>query len=112
MKKLLFILVLMASLFIIRNLLISIYSLWQKQDLIVRSQDQLKREKDKNAALKEKIKEAQSLDFIEQEARNKLLMVKEGEQEILISKKLLASPDAPVQPHVKSNFQEWIDLFR
>lgn len=111
MKKVLFVIVLIASFLVIRNLGVSIYNLWQKQHLITRIQTELEQEKKRNKELKEKITQAQSVEFIEEEARNKLFMVKEGEQEILISRKLLEPQGGGNnEPSIRSNWQQWIEV--
>lgn len=112
MKKAIFIIVLIASLLVIRNLVVSIYTLWQKQHLIGKVQEELKREKEKNSELKAKIKEAESPTFLEEQARNKLFLVKEGEQDILISKKLLEPQEVLAsQTQVLPYWKQWINLF-
>lgn len=111
MKRVLFIVVLIASLLVIRSLVVSIYTLWQKQDLMVQTQDRLKKEKERNRELQERIIQAQSPLFIEEQARNKLFMGREGEQEIIVSQRLLGPNSTQSASASVSNLQQWINLF-
>lgn len=111
MKRVLFIVVLIASLLVIRSLVVSIYTLWQKQDLMVQTQDRLKKEKERNRELQERIVQAQSPLFIEEQARNKLFMGREGEREIILSQNLLMVKNTQSAGASVSNLKQWINLF-
>lgn len=109
MKKIGFFVILVASLLIIKNLLVSIYSLWQKQDLLVHAQKELEKEKEQHQKLKSKLSFAESPEFIEEQARNNLFLVRPEEQGILL-------PPVPLkeekkQAAEKANWQKWMDLF-
>jgi cell division protein FtsB len=110
MKKIGFILIVIVLLLIINNLIHSIYDLWQKQGLLTQAQNQLSAEQLRNTKLKTEILHAQSPQFIDEEARNKLFLVKPGEQEVLISQDLLSkSPQKQAQN--LPNWQKWLKLF-
>ncbi len=110
MKKVLFFVILIVSLLIIKNLVFSIYNLWQKQYLIVSAQRELEWEKEQNKTLKGKLTYAASPEFVEEEARNKLFLVKEGEKEILLPP--ISSQNQDKKPvSEKANWQKWLDLF-
>lgn len=109
-KKSIFVIAVVVCLVIIYNLATSTYDLWSKKDVVVTAQDQLKAEKAENKKLKDQLTFVQSPDFIEQEARNKLLMVKEGESEVIVPKELLQKKEKKVEKKVP-NYQQWIDLF-
>ncbi|OGH14558.1 MAG: hypothetical protein A3H50_01370 [Candidatus Levybacteria bacterium RIFCSPLOWO2_02_FULL_37_10] len=111
MKKILFITAVVASIFIINSLVRSIYDLWGKQDLITKAQKELDSEKRENKELKSKLSQAQSSKFVEEEARNKLLLVKPGEEQVIISQDLLSSSSAKKKPDSRPNFRKWWDLF-
>src|SRR3990167_7781641 len=99
MKKILFIVAIVASIFIINSLVRSIYDLWKKQDLITQAQKELEREKHQNNQ------------FVEEEARNKLLLVKPGEESVIIPQDLLSSQSSQrknIDTH--PNFRKWWDL--
>lgn len=113
MKKTIFFIIVVASVFIIKNLIGSIYTLWNKQELLSQTERTLEKEQQKNKRLKDQLSYVKSSEFLEEEARNKLFLVKPGEREVVISSKLLhASSSAqiiPVEP--KANWKKWIDLF-
>src|SRR3989338_9927055 len=111
MKKILFVIAITASIFIINSLVRSIYDLWGKQDLITKAQDELVREKKENQDLKSKLSQAQSSKFVEEEALNKLLLIKPGEQQVIIPQDLLSSSDSAKKKGTRPNFRKWWDLF-
>lgn len=111
MKKILFFAVLIGSLLVINNLVRSISDLWRKQDLIEQVKIDVEKEKKDNQKLKERLSEAQSEQFIEEQARNKLFLVKPDEKFALIPQNLLKTPSPSVPPPVLPNWQQWLKLF-
>ncbi|MCL5432722.1 MAG: septum formation initiator family protein [Patescibacteria group bacterium] len=113
MKRILFFAVLIGSIFIINGLVRSIYGLWQKQGYLATAQKQLEKEKSENSRLKKQLAEVQSPKFLEEQARNKLLLIKEGEQEVIIPKEFLGASDSAKgkERDSRSNWQKWWDLF-
>ena len=112
MKKILFIVAIVASVFIINSLVRSIYDLWGKQDLITKAQKELDSEKRENKELKSKLSQAQSSKFVEEEARNKLLLIKPGEQLVIIPQDLLSSQSSQRKNiDMRPNWRKWWDLF-
>ena len=113
MKKIVYVGVIIISIFIINNFVRSIVNLWSKQDILVKAQKELIDKKRKNEDLKKKLSIVQSQDFLEQEARNKLLMVKPGEKQVLISQELLNSTGSAKEKleENKPNWQKWWELF-
>ncbi|MCL5439201.1 MAG: septum formation initiator family protein [Patescibacteria group bacterium] len=113
MKKILFFTVLIASIFIINGLVRSICGLWQKQGLVATAQKELDRQKQENKNLKKKLTEVQNPKFLEEQARNKLLLVKENEQEVIIPKEFLGASDSArgKKSDSRPNWQKWWDLF-
>jgi len=110
MKKVLFLLIIAASLFIIKDLISSIYTLWSKKDLLVVAQRELNKEKSEHVQLKARIVEVKKSDFIEAEARNKLFLIKPGEQVVIVPQ-ALNTPKKTVVVVEKPNWQAWLDLF-
>lgn len=112
MKKILFTIIIVASVIIINNLAHSIYDLWQKKDLIARVQQELIRQKQENHRLKSELSYVESREFIEKEARNKLLLVKQGEQQVLIPQDLIQN-SKPSEEGDKddANWKKWWELF-
>lgn len=88
----------------------SIYDLWHKQDLIVGAKKDLDREKEKNQRLKAELSFVKSKEFIEQEARNKLFMVKPGEAGVIVPQELVEEKKIKKEPELP-NWQKWINLF-
>ena len=106
--------VIIFSLFIINELLHSIYSLWQKNDLIVQTKQELNIEKKRNSELLSRLKVVDQPQFIEEEARNKLFMAKPGEGIMVVapSEYTPASSSADVvKLDKRSNWQKWVDAF-
>ncbi len=110
MKRFLFMAILIVSLVIIRNLVTSIYNLWQKQYLIVSAQKELEVEKKKSLELKKKLVYAESTAFIEEQARNKLFLSKPGEKEIILSN-ISKSDNSSKNKENDPNWKKWWELF-
>lgn len=113
-KKIVFFVILIASLFIINTLVQSIYTLWQKKQLVVDAQIEAESEEQKNRDLRSKLNQIQRPQFIEEEARNKLFLVKPGEQVVVLSEKELAQATMSAKPKARDtrpNWKKWWDLF-
>lgn len=112
MKRILFVIFIAACLVIINNLFRSIYNLWHKKDLIVKAQLELIRQKQENVRLKSELLYVESRDFIEKEARNKLLLVKQGEQQVLVSQDLVKEDRTREKENKDDpNWRKWWELF-
>ncbi len=109
-KKILFFVVIIVCLIIVNNLAHSIYNLWHKQDLVVKANRDLENEKQENKRLKQQLIKVKSKDFIETEARNKLLMVKPGESGVILPSNIGSSKSALPSPELP-NWQKWLNLF-
>lgn len=101
-----------ASILIINNLIHSIYDLWHKKDLVVRNQQELIGQKQENIRLKSEFSYTRSREFIEKEARDKLFLVKPGEQQVLIPQGLIRGAKA-FEPgnNDEPNWKKWWGLF-
>lgn len=112
MKKITFIIIIVLATLSIIHSLQSIYSLWSKQEVVKQAANELAKQEEKNTQLKQQLKAASAQDFVEEQARDKLFMVKPGENTIVIPAALLATDSAkkPIEVH-KSNWQQWWDLF-
>ncbi len=113
MKKFLFITVILIALFIIQNFVRSIIGVWQKQSLIDQAKVELSKEQKEHERLRKQYAQVQNPSFIEEEARNKLLMVKENEQQVVIPKSLLKDTTAKHTAVItaKPVWQQWLSLF-
>jgi cell division protein FtsB len=108
-KKVLFFLTIAASLFIIKDLVYSIYTLWSKKDLLVAAEKQLERQKRENLQLRESLAQVKKPGFVEEEARNKLFFIKPGESIVVLPEDRIKQKTAMIRP--KPNWQQWLDLF-
>jgi cell division protein FtsB len=108
-KKVLFFLTIAASLFIIKDLVYSIYTLWSKKDLLVAAEKQLEREKRENLQLRANLTEVKKPEFVEEEARNKLFFIKPGESIVVLPENTARTRSVSIKP--KPNWQQWVDLF-
>ena len=111
MKKIAFFIVLILSLFIINNLVRSIYNLWQKQDLFTKAKNEVILEKKRNDALKKQLSVVSNPEYVEEQARNKLLLRKNGEKIVLIPSIAQPKPKSQVAVKKEANWKQWIDLF-
>lgn len=113
MKKIILIIIAIVSLLAINNLVRSIYDLWMKKDVVIEAEKTLEKEKKENEMLQKQLIEVKKPEFIEKEARNKLFMIKPGEQMVIVT-----SPTRdPVQDEARNKtkklpiWQQWIKLF-
>jgi cell division protein FtsB len=113
MKKLLFFIGILIALFIINGLVQSIVSLSQKNSVVEKARQELKTQEEQNKKLKQQLSQVKDPVFVEKEARNKLFLVKPGEQVVII-------PSPTVTPTMtnlsenkvhKPHWQEWYDYF-
>ena len=109
MKKIFFLATIVVSIIIINSLVKSIYDLWHKEDLVIGAMQELKEQKIENERLKERLSYVKTDEFIEEEVRNKLFMVKPGESEVIIPKELIEAKPAEILPD-PPNWKKWIDL--
>jgi cell division protein FtsB len=111
-KKILFFTIIIASVFIINNLVHSIYTLWQKQHLVENARRDLESEREENQELKRRLSLALDPHFIEEEARNKLFLTKPGEGVIVIpTEAFKASNAAVIKLDTRPNWEKWRDTF-
>lgn len=109
-KKVAFFVTIVVCLFIINGLIHSIFDLWNKQDVVVKARQELDLEKQKNDELKVQLGYVKSEEFVEEEARNKLFLVKPGESDVIIPKNLIKKEEVKPPPP-PPNWQQWLNLF-
>jgi len=109
-KKVAFFIAIIVCLIVINGLVRSIFDLWSKQDVVVRARQELDREKQKNEELKVQLGYVKSNEFVEEEARNRLFLVKPGESDVIIPQNLIKKKEVkpPPPPPV---WQQWVNLF-
>jgi cell division protein FtsB len=112
-KKIVYFTIIVVLLLTINDLAHSIYSIWQKQDLIVQAQQDLDTEKNENNELKKQIVQVNKPQFIESEARDKLLLAKPGEGVIMIPSNQLDIPSSlpTKQVDTRPNWEKWWNIF-
>ena len=110
MRKIVFAISMVILLIVINNLVRSIYDLWRKQDLLTSARQEFQVQKNENIRLKQELSKVNKPDFIETEARDKLFLVKPGEEDVLI-------PDDLLNPHKESkkippppNWKQWLSI--
>lgn len=111
MKRIVFICFLCLSLVVIYNLVSSIVSLLQKHDVLSSAQQELEKEKKENKELVQKYTYAKSPEFVEEEARNKLFLVKHGESQVILPQEALKKKQEPQKAEETPNWKKWFDLF-
>jgi len=112
MKRISFLIIILILVFIILRLVTSIYALWHKQDLLTNAKETLQQATQENGALHKELLRVNSSQFVDQEARDKLLLIKPGESDVLIDQNLLqASNSAQKKESAKPYWQQWVDLF-
>ena len=110
MRRILYLIVVVGLILVNNSLIHSVIELWNKQNVVKDAQVRLDREKKDNEKLKDQLAYVQTNAFIENEARDKLFLVKPGESEVLISKDLLLGKPKTVQAPTPV-WQQWVGLF-
>jgi cell division protein FtsB len=111
MKKIVFVVIVIILFLIINNLIHSICDIWQKKDVISQAQKELNFQKQENQRLKSALSYSQTQEFIEKEARNKLFMVKKGEQKVFLENESSLSGQAQGIGDNDPNWKKWWKLF-
>lgn len=98
---------------IINGMIASTLNLWQKRDLVDHSEQLLTKEHQKNIELKKKLKTVGSVQFIEEEARNKLFLVKKGEEIVVVAPTtyIKTTSSTTENKDTRPNWQQWWDMF-
>ena len=78
-RRMVRLIVIVVSIVIVINLSRSIWDLWRRRDILGERQEVLRRVEEENRRLQSELEYAQSPEFIEQEARNRLGLGREGE---------------------------------
>lgn len=112
MKKILFVVLVFSLILVVIGLARSIYDLWRKQDLMISYEKQLMKQKEENNSLKKQLSSTANPNFVEEQARNNLFLVKPGEQDVIIPNELLNSSSSakPIEDNTP-NWKKWWNLF-
>lgn len=112
MKRILFITTIVTLLIICTNLVKSIYDIYSKKDILLQIQKKLEKAQTDNIVLKHQLVVVQSQQFIEEQARDKLFMVKPGESTILLPQATPAGQSGIGMPSsVIPNWKKWWNTF-
>lgn len=106
--------VIVVSAVLIVNLSRSIWDLWRRRDILGERQAVLQRLEAQNKSLQSELEYAQSPEFIEQEARNRLGLGKEGEIVVLMpNDKFQMSNEKTEEKAIEylPNWKKWWRLF-
>ncbi|HRN96500.1 MAG TPA: septum formation initiator family protein [Candidatus Levybacteria bacterium] len=102
--------VIIILLVLIRNIVVSIYTLIQNEGHVQDLQTQLQEENKQHAFLNQQLSEVKSDVFVEKEARSKLGLVQENEYPVFIA------PPSPTpaftQEISEPNWKKWKEVFR
>lgn len=109
-KKIAFFITIIVSVIIINGLVRSIYDLWSKQDLVVNARLELDSEKQKNQELQAQLTFVKSDEFVEEQARNKLFLVKPGESGVIVPQNLIEKKEEK-KVVILPNWQQWVNIF-
>ena len=111
MKNAGYIIVLVISVMLINNLVHSIYNLSQKKNLVTQTQEELKKEQDRNARLTDQLIQVKREDFVEEEARNKLFMVQPGETIVVLPSPTQEEGDNSSSKESLPIWKQWVQTF-
>lgn len=109
-KRIIKLLTIFFGIYLIINFSRSILDLWQKKELVLVEEKRAQGLQAKNEELKRKLELRKTPEVIEQEARDKLNMVKPGEAIVILP------PISPVSSAQNpdqnlANWQKWLKLF-
>lgn len=110
MKKILPFFLLIILLLLLKSVIVSIYQNLTNDSPTAKLASQLSEEKKNNQFLQQRLFYVKKDEFIENEARKKLGMVKEGERIIVAPTKQPESP-RPERMDTRQNWKKWWDLF-
>lgn len=95
------------SVVMVINLSRSIWDLWRRRDVLGERQEVLRRVEEENRRLQSELEYAQSPEFIEQEARNRLGLGREGETVVLLPKSQIPNPNDQTRGEKEENLPNW-----
>lgn len=108
-KTIILVIFILVLLVVIRNIVFSMLSLRQNSEIVTMLRNQEISEKQRQEFLKQQLHYAKTQEFIENEARDKLGMVKEGEHIILEPAR--PKPLPIDKTDTTPSWQKWLTLF-
>lgn len=113
-KKIFYIIIVIIGVYLIINLGSNITNLWQRQEEVGMTRQELETLKKENKDLKAQSEYFQTPEFLEREAREKLGLVRPGEKQVIIEEGLLKATEE-AKPQESQNFwrnwEKWLKLF-
>jgi len=109
LKKVAIVGVLIILVVIIKNILTSILSTHDRAQILKELQNELSQKKEEQAFLSQKLYYAKTDAFVEEEARQKLGLIREGEVVVIDEK--VKPVKRPIAPKNKQVWQMWWELF-
>ena len=107
------VIIIVISVIVIIGVIQSIADLYGRREILTGREDTLSALEEKRRDLEDKLKEVQSQEFIEKEAREKLGLVKPGETVVLIDTSVIPQnvrKDGKKQSDIP-NWKQWRDVF-
>ena len=115
MRKFTYIVAIFFGVYLIVSLVQTLTSLLRQRENIEKLRESLSLEKKRHEELSLKKKYVESPEFIEREAREKLLLGKPGETRVIIDGErlleTLGTTSAALEQETKPNWQKWWELF-
>lgn len=108
-KKAAFAVLIIILVLVLRSRVISLTSTFNRTDMLSSLQEELSAKKQGNAYLKEKLFIAKTDEFVEEEARTKLGMVREGEK--IVGDRKIEAKKVEIEKPELQNWQKWQNLF-
>ena len=109
-RKIVFAAVFIFGIYLAISLSKQIWVLWQSGGRIELSEQRLQKAQEENQKLKEELKYKQSDEFIEEEARNKLGMAREGEEIAILPNSAKIGEEKNEEVKKLANWQKWTAL--
>lgn len=110
MKKISLIFLIIILLFLIKNTIFSIFDTLKNGKVSNSLQTQLVSEQKKNKFLKERLFYVKTDNFVEDEARRKLGMVRVGEHTVIVPSEP-EKDSKPIEIDTRPNWEKWLKLF-
>ncbi len=112
-QKIGYLIITVVCLLMIGNFLSSVYNLWHKKDVLIISKKELQMEEGENISLKKELTKVKNPDFVEEVARDKLFLVKPGENIVIIPTitAQVIGAKTNLNKNKKANWEQWIELF-
>ena len=89
----------------------NVWRLWKAGDRIKQAELEVRSQESENQKLQKRLAEVQSPEFIEREAKEKLGLVKEGEEIVILPETKLEPSFAKASEGRQSNWRKWWKLY-